>query len=273
VSRFVYASKGNIPDYLIKGGVTYRIISDHLGSPRLVVNVTTSALMQRMDYDEFGQVITDTNPGFQPFGFAGGLYDRDTKLVRFGARDYDAETGRWAIKDPILFAGGDTNLYGYVLNDPLNGIDPTGTAKFKGVMDEPIFVHPNDVDPFPSNPHGHIGNPNSPFKVDVNTGEIYKKTEKTGQKLTLKQLNHLRGLLKKAGLLTGLGFIVLDMLNGVDPAEAFSDPLAGPEDDMLPPSQSNPQSQPGDNTGCPSNGLAPTANPDIIDLGFQPNMK
>jgi RHS repeat-associated protein len=59
-------------------------------------------------------------PGFQPFGFAGGLYNLDTKLVRFGARDYDAETGRWTAKDPLLFTGGLTNLYGYVFNDPIN---------------------------------------------------------------------------------------------------------------------------------------------------------
>ena len=31
-----------------------------------------------------------TQPGLSPFGFAGGLYDDDTGLVRFGARDYDA---------------------------------------------------------------------------------------------------------------------------------------------------------------------------------------
>jgi YD repeat-containing protein len=41
VSRFVYGSKPNVPDYMIKneGGTstTYRIISDHLGSVRLVV--------------------------------------------------------------------------------------------------------------------------------------------------------------------------------------------------------------------------------------------
>ena len=68
----------------------------------------------------------DTNPGFQPFGFAGGLYDPDTKLVRFGARDYDAQTGRWTTKDPIWFAGGQANLYAYVHSDPLNRTDASG---------------------------------------------------------------------------------------------------------------------------------------------------
>jgi RHS repeat-associated protein len=114
---------------MIRGGVTYRIISDHLGSPRLVVDVATGNVAQRIDYDEFGVVTSDTNPGFQPFGFAGGLYDKDTGLVRFGARDYDAQTGRWTTKDPIQFAGGDTNLYGYVVNDPVNFIDTEGLLK------------------------------------------------------------------------------------------------------------------------------------------------
>ena len=27
--------------------------------------------------------------GFQPFGFASGLYDSDTRLTHFGAREYD----------------------------------------------------------------------------------------------------------------------------------------------------------------------------------------
>ncbi|MDM8563232.1 RHS repeat-associated core domain-containing protein, partial [Candidatus Marithioploca araucensis] len=126
VSRFVYGSKVNVPDYLIKGGKTYRILSNHLGSPRLVVNISDGTVVQRMDYDAFGNVIEDSNPGFQPFGFAGGIYDLDTQLTRFGARDYDSETGRWTAKDPILFAGGDTNLYGYVLDNPINWIDENG---------------------------------------------------------------------------------------------------------------------------------------------------
>ncbi len=125
-SLFVYGTKFNVPDYMVKGGVTYRIISDHLGSPRLIVNATTKEVVQRIDYDEFGRVLNDTNPGFQPFGFAGGIYDTDTKFVRFGARDYDARVGRWTAKDPIRFRGGDANLYGYVVSDPVNGIDPAG---------------------------------------------------------------------------------------------------------------------------------------------------
>ena len=70
-------------------------------------------------------MLFDSNPGFQPFGFAGELYDPDTGLVRFGARDYDPYCGRWTAKDPIGFNGG-LNLYGYNLNDPVNFIDPLG---------------------------------------------------------------------------------------------------------------------------------------------------
>ncbi|HWP45571.1 MAG TPA: hypothetical protein VNM22_00285 [Candidatus Limnocylindrales bacterium] len=38
--------------------------------------VATGAIIQRINYDEFGQVIFDNQPGFQPFGCAGG----DTNL-------------------------------------------------------------------------------------------------------------------------------------------------------------------------------------------------
>jgi RHS repeat-associated protein len=140
VSRF-------FPGGMIKGGVTYRIIRDHLGSPRLVVNASTGAIAQRMDFDEFGRVLLDTNPGFTPFGFAGGLYDPDTGLVRFGARDYDAEIGRWTAKDPIRFAGGDTNLYGYVFNDPVNFVDPSGLASVTNQSSRSFFYKPEKDTP------------------------------------------------------------------------------------------------------------------------------
>ncbi|MEL7370058.1 MAG: RHS repeat-associated core domain-containing protein [Myxococcota bacterium] len=128
-ARFVYGAGSGAPAYMIRDGVTYRMITDQLGSVRLVVDAATGAVAQRIDYDTFGRVTQDTNPGFQPFGFAGGLYDPDTGLVHFGARDYDARVGRWTSKDPLRFGGGDTNLYAYVGNDPVNYIDPTGRCR------------------------------------------------------------------------------------------------------------------------------------------------
>lgn len=131
VTTFIYGSRSNIPDYLVKAGVTYRIISDHLGSPRLVINAADGSITQRLDYDEFGNLTHDSNLGFQPFGLAGGLYDNQTKLTRFGARDYDAEFGRWTAKDPIGFEGGDSNIYRYVVNDPTNEVDNSGLILYQ----------------------------------------------------------------------------------------------------------------------------------------------
>jgi len=117
---------------MVRSGVTYRVLSDHLGSVRLVVNTVDGSIAQRLDYDAWGHVLQDTNPGFQPFGFAGGHYDCDTHLVRFGYRDYDATTGRWLAKDPILFNGGQANLYLYCHGDPINWVDPWGLGEQKG---------------------------------------------------------------------------------------------------------------------------------------------
>ncbi len=77
-------------------------------------------------YDEFGVVLSDTNPAFQPFGFAGGLYDPDTGLVRFGARDYEAVTSRWTARDPVGVDADGSNLYSYGDGDPVNYLDASG---------------------------------------------------------------------------------------------------------------------------------------------------
>jgi RHS repeat-associated protein len=126
ISQFVYVGS-HVPAYMIRGGVKYRLITDQIGSVRLVTDTATGTIAQRIDYDSFGNVLADTNPGFQPFGFAGGLYDPHTGLLRFGSRDYDPITSRWTAKDPSGFAGGDTNLYRYVNNQPVNLIDVAGS--------------------------------------------------------------------------------------------------------------------------------------------------
>ncbi len=127
-ARFGYGMRGAAPDVMERGDVIYRLVKDYLGSVRLVVDAATGEVAQRLDYDAFGRVVVDTRPGFQPFGFAGGVYDPDTGLVRFGARDYDPAAGRWTTPDPLLFGGGDFNLYRYVVNDPVNLVDPLGLA-------------------------------------------------------------------------------------------------------------------------------------------------
>lgn len=125
-SQFVYAVGSTTPDFMLRGGVAFRFVKDHLGSVRFVVNATNGVVAQALEYDDFGNVTRDSAPGFQPFGFAGGLYDTDTGLVRFGARDYDPTVGRWTSKDPIGFNGQQGNLYAYVGGDPINGGDHTG---------------------------------------------------------------------------------------------------------------------------------------------------
>jgi RHS repeat-associated protein len=131
-----------VPDYIICtadscSGKTYRVISDQLGSVRLVVDTSNGSIMQRIDYDEWGvaQVVTDNDPRglqsnkvyFQPFGFASGVYDGATALVRFGERDYDAASGRWTTKDRARFRGG-INFYAYGQGDPANWTDRSGQS-------------------------------------------------------------------------------------------------------------------------------------------------
>jgi RHS repeat-associated protein len=125
VGLFAYGSNPTVPDYVVRGGATYRVFSDHLGSPRYAVNVANAGDVPfTASYTSFGEV-TGTGLDWMPFGFAGGIGDVDTKLVRFGARDYDAIVGRWTSKDPILHTGGN-NLYAYAMNNPVTFRDQWG---------------------------------------------------------------------------------------------------------------------------------------------------
>ncbi|KAF0144564.1 MAG: YD repeat-containing protein [Nitrospirae bacterium] len=125
--RFNYAN-GRMPVSMVQNGITYYLLYDQVGSLRAVTD-SSGNIVKQITYDSFGNIISDTNPSFAvPFGFAGGLHDRDTGLVRFGARDYDPAIGKWTAKDPIDFKGGDVNLFNYISSDPVNWTDPLGLA-------------------------------------------------------------------------------------------------------------------------------------------------
>lgn len=109
-----------------RAGSRYYVASDLVGSPRLV---TTAAgeVVKAIEYDAFGAVLSDSDPGFfLPIGFAGGMSDAETGFVHFGYRDYEPASGRWTSRDPVLFDGGQFNLYAYVGNSPVAFRDPLG---------------------------------------------------------------------------------------------------------------------------------------------------
>ncbi len=75
---------------------TYRFITDHLGSVRVVVRMSDGEVVERTDDDAWGEIVSGV-----PIGFAGGLHDRVTGLVHFGAREYDPATGRSEVVMPF----------------------------------------------------------------------------------------------------------------------------------------------------------------------------
>ena len=129
LNRFVYCTQDYTPDLILRADGTYRVITDHLGSIRAIVNVTTGAVVQQIDYDAWGAQTQNTALSFQGLGYVGGIQDLDTRLVRFGARDYEPTTGRWTTRDPMGLTASAENSYAYVSLDPVNWVDASGEFK------------------------------------------------------------------------------------------------------------------------------------------------
>jgi RHS repeat-associated protein len=100
---------------------------DHLGST-VALTSNLGVANNSTDYDSFGNKTEATFPN--GYEFTGREYENFTGLMYYRARWYDPKLGRFISEDPIGFAGGDVNLYGYVRNNPVNSIDPLGTEVF-----------------------------------------------------------------------------------------------------------------------------------------------
>ena len=118
-------------------------LTDRLGSVRVLTDATGDVI-DRITYDGFGNIIAETNPSASDrYLWTGREFDRVTGLQYNRARYYNPTIGRWTTEDPIGFAGGDTNLYRYVRNDPTNVTDADGLSVETVNYDQPYPVVAN----------------------------------------------------------------------------------------------------------------------------------
>jgi len=235
-----------------RGGSWYYVATDQVGTPRVVVD-SSGTVVKEIDRDAYGAVRSDSDPDFTlHVGFAGGIPDPETGLVRFGMRDYDPETGRWLARDPMLLVSGQFNFYSYIENDPVNAVDPTGLSWecFIEKMLENFDQTKEFADP--------IGKILNELGVDTGTDLSTKEIFKEGLKNYLKQ--RAKGKAKKAaakaagkqvlksvsrggyynlalygGMIVGSGIHAgIDQYFGQGPGEALFEMIHGPDGTLNP---------------------------------------
>ncbi|MCC5846437.1 MAG: hypothetical protein JJU05_19475, partial [Verrucomicrobia bacterium] len=92
----------------------------------------SGAVQMSVVYDPFGNIIDGTLAG--EYGFSTKPLIGELNWYYYGFRYYDPETGRWPNRDPIEEMGG-LNLYGFVGNNTLSGVDNLGLV----TIDIPLF--------------------------------------------------------------------------------------------------------------------------------------
>jgi RHS repeat-associated protein len=136
-------------EYIFLGGArvarqdssnVYYYFADHLGTSRTIVQAGQTSPCYDADFYPYGGERLITNTCSQTYKFTGKERDGESGLDYAFARFYNARLGRFMSGDPL---GGDIgdpqslNRYSYVLNDPINLIDPTGMNCYdeEGVVD------------------------------------------------------------------------------------------------------------------------------------------
>ncbi|GHG31364.1 type IV secretion protein Rhs [Amycolatopsis bullii] len=122
-----YYSHGGAVVAVRTGGKLSWLAGDHQGTTQIAINTTDLSVQQRRQ-TPFGN-LRGTNgelPGER--GFVGGTIDQATGLTHVGARDYDADLGRFVSLDPILnpLDPQQVNGYSYANNSPVSFSDPSG---------------------------------------------------------------------------------------------------------------------------------------------------
>jgi RHS repeat-associated protein len=99
-------------------------LTDGLGST-LALTDSAGLVQSEYTYEPFGKTMATGAASTNAFKYT-GREDDGTGLYYYRARYYHPALQRFLSEDPIGFAGGDVNLYGYVGNGPVNFVDPEG---------------------------------------------------------------------------------------------------------------------------------------------------
>ncbi|WHI46255.1 RHS repeat domain-containing protein [Microbulbifer sp. VAAF005] len=128
--RYDYLPGAYAPLQVTDSNGTYEVFSDHLDTPRVLVDAT-GQVVWRSVRTAFGETTVDedvdgdgTTVVFN-VRFPGQYYDSESGLHYNYFRDYDPSIGRYIQSDPIGLSGG-LNTYGYALQNPLSYIDLLG---------------------------------------------------------------------------------------------------------------------------------------------------
>jgi RHS repeat-associated protein len=106
------------------GNAVYYYHFDGLGSVAALSDIIGDTV-ERYSYSAFGEPNRVSGVG-NPYMFTGRNYDWETGLYYYRARYYKPSIGRFMQVDPVDYKDS-MNLYTYVLNNPINHIDPKGT--------------------------------------------------------------------------------------------------------------------------------------------------
>ncbi|MDX2072064.1 MAG: RHS repeat-associated core domain-containing protein [Haliscomenobacter sp.] len=132
-ASFVYGDNIDQVLSMQRSGKNYYYHSDPLGSARKISDEAGN-VVEQYEYDAYGQVrffngtgqVLGTSAIGNPFLFTGREYDVETGMYHYRARSFSTELGRFGQRDPLGFVDG-LNEYAYVINNPVNFVDPNGT--------------------------------------------------------------------------------------------------------------------------------------------------